>query len=478
MSDDPNEAISGLSALDAPTIDTEGDLRRVHRMARRRTAIVRGAPIAALVIVAATFLVETNRPNALERAGVKVLSGNVAQAAEPPSEAGKAASTLAAFSIDLFKQAASDSPDANTVLSPASIYFTLAMVLLGAKGNTRTQLIKLLHTDETPATLASLNALATTLTAPRKSLGSGTDPDHPAKTLPPRPGAQVSLANSVWIQHGLPVEQPFLNQLSGTFGADAYATDFSARTEASRKAINDWVAKHTDHKITELIARGQLNSLSRMVLANATTFSGRWVTPFSDPTPGTFTTAAGKRVTASMLSTVNATEPSGNAGKGWKSAVIPIIGGAHLVVITPDDPDSWPTFVRSLSANTLAKAAQPELVTNLTMPTFSSATRVDVASALQGLGATDAFNPHKADFGGITRSERLYLGPVQHQARIEVDKNGVEAQAATVAMFFAISAAVGQQHIVLDHPFVYAIMDDTTHAPLFIGQVTDPTQTS
>ena len=55
----------------------------------------------------------------------------------------------------------------------------------------------------------------------------------------------------------------------------------------------------------------------------------------------------------------------------------------------------------------------------------------------------------------------------------EVDENGTKAAAAT-AVVMADATSVQQpeyKYVTLDRPFVYAIVDNTTKLPLFIGAV-------
>ena len=471
---EPDPITRSLQHLEGPPVDVPGDLRRVHRKRRRRGLVTRGVPVVIVVILIVSVLSVTNRPDALERAGVRTLNGNVARAAVPPEDASAATTSLDAFSIDLFRRVASETPDGNVVLSPASVYLTMVMAMLGARGRTRSQMAGVLHNDASPADRRALNALEAGFVGPRPNQKVGpSDPDAPGRTLPAAHGAAVHLANSVWLQRGFAVRQRFLDQLSATFGAPAYAADFATQPEKSRRSLNSWVADHTDGKITDLVRAGQITEMTRMVLANAVTFSGRWTTPFSTHTFLDFTTADGRTVHPDPLITAGL---EGATGDGWRSASIPIVGDAHLLVIKPDRPSDWPRFVRDLTPALLARADRGTERTTLTMPAFTSTTRVGLSSSLAALGMTDAFKPHQADFSGIDGGRDLYVSFVDHQAHVHVDADGIEAQAATATGFKFVSAAIPPPDaLVLDHPFVYAIMDDNTDAPLFIGQVTDPT---
>ena len=86
------------------------------------------------------------------------------------------------------------------------------------------------------------------------------------------------------------------------------------------------------------------------------------------------------------------------------------------------------------------------------------------------------FSP-KADFSGIT-SLPLKISDIQHEAVIEVAEHGVEAAAATAVTFSKGLAPTSQEEpkeINANHPFAFAIVHNSTQAPLFLGVIGDPT---
>ena len=91
------------------------------------------------------------------------------------------------------------------------------------------------------------------------------------------------------------------------------------------------------------------------------------------------------------------------------------------------------------------------------------------------LGITAAFGGD-ADFGGITSAEPLQIGAVAHKAYIDVDERGTEAAAATGVVIRTRAAVRPMQPVtmVVDRPFLFAIVDSTTGLPLFLGQVSHP----
>ncbi len=83
-----------------------------------------------------------------------------------------------------------------------------------------------------------------------------------------------------------------------------------------------------------------------------------------------------------------------------------------------------------------------------------------------------------ADFSGLTvepRRKSLKISEVLHEAFVAVDEQGTEAAAAT-AVVMQRAGAMPQPPVpfVVDRPFLFAIHDVASGAPLFVGRLVDP----
>jgi serpin B len=139
-------------------------------------------------------------------------------------------------------------------------------------------------------------------------------------------------------------------------------------------------------------------------------------------------------------------------------------------------------FTASLTKSTFAAATGASDVI-LNVPKFTLASETfSLATPLQTLGMTDAFDPVKADFKGICTKtpdgKNLYISDVLQKATLDVAENGVEAAAATAVIVATGSIseadAAAPITVTLDRPFVVSILD-ASGAILFLGQIDDPT---
>ena len=70
----------------------------------------------------------------------------------------------------------------------------------------------------------------------------------------------------------------------------------------------------------------------------------------------------------------------------------------------------------------------------------------------------------------------MRIGAIAHKAYIDVDEHGTEAAAATAIVMVGMAAfrAPPPVTMVVDRPFLFAIIDTATGLPVFLGQVSHP----
>jgi serpin B len=81
-----------------------------------------------------------------------------------------------------------------------------------------------------------------------------------------------------------------------------------------------------------------------------------------------------------------------------------------------------------------------------------------------------------ADFSRISSVRPLYVSGIRHRAIIEVNEEGTEAAALTMAQFAMCAPQPGDEPFVFtaDRPFIAAICDNRMSTILFLGVVRDP----
>jgi serpin B len=371
-----------------------------------------------------------------------------------------AAAADAAFAADMYQLLAEDAAD--TVFSPASVASALLMALCGARGRTATELARVLHLE-----------------------GLGGGPDVVASGLGlvsawrgdgPR-SVTLRAPNTVWVQSGLPLRAEFTARLNEAAAIFATA-DFATAPEAARTEINRVIAEQTEGKITGLLPRSAVSRLTRLVLANAVYLKAKWSAPFpAGATSDALFYPDGRDRPGLTVRMMRATAPRAYLrGDGYQAVLLPYRDASlAMAVMLPDGPLAAlrPKVSAVGLGGLLAGAARHQVA--LSLPRFRLEASFDLIPNLRRLGVTEAFKGD-ADFSGITDAEPLRIGAVAHKAYVDVDEQGTEAAAATGVSVTAMAAfrAPPPVTMVVDRPFLFAIIDTATSLPLFLGQVSHP----
>jgi len=198
--------------------------------------------------------------------GLLVVSGFAAKLAAAESVAAPPTLRLAeangAFALDLYAKLKSQK--GNLFFSPYSVATCLRMVNVGARGQTREQLCRILHTAANDLEIEEASGRVL------------------SQLAPDMPRVELRMANGLWAQKGDPFKEEFLGALRRDYAAELQRLDFRGAPAAAAEAINRWAAKQTQGKITSIVNPSQFSPLDALVLANAIYFKADWERQFSE----------------------------------------------------------------------------------------------------------------------------------------------------------------------------------------------------
>lgn len=358
----------------------------------------------------------------------------------------------AGFALDLLRS--SREAGENTLLSPLSVALALGMTSSGAAGDTAQEFAQLFGMDQ-----GALSAYCLALMEDYSDLGGS---------------SQTTLANSLWCDPDLTLEDPFVLTCQNYFGAELFHADL--QDPATVKAVNGWVDKATHGMIPQVVDRFDEEAV--LALVNAIYFKNQFQRPFETPTHEWFIDFHNADGTTS--------QPQGMSNgtrrelylthQGGQGVVLPYDDGKlGLLLMLPEEGTSLTDYLASWDGTTIQTllAGQTEARTALSVPKFKTAWSAGLEDTLQSLGLAGAFDPDMADFDPMGHSENgpLYIGQVIHKTAFELNEKGTEAAAVTAVIMDAATAMPPDDLIVLrfDRPFVYGIVDLDNGAPLFLG---------
>ena len=404
---------------------------------------------ALLLIVAITFFVKNN----FTIQAVNYMDNVKANNVETKVLGSDFERSNADFSIDLFKKSLKSGE--NAMISPTSVYLALAMVANGADKNTLKEFETLL--GKYNLSLSDINKYDYSFQKQLKDIKSG----------------KFSIANSVWYrdESSLVVDKAFLQTNADYFGADVFKADFN-----SPKTVNDinlWVKTNTGGLIDNIVDK--IDSTTMMHIFNTLYFEAKWEQVYDkqDVGNGDFTLANGSKISTKFLNDneIRYLEDAKATGfiKQYENEQF------GFVALLPNKGISAEDYAATLTGDTFTKLIKNQSIQTVytSMPKFKADYDVSLIAPLEAMGLRDAFSD-SANFSKMSNKD-LYISAIQHKTFIQVDELGTKAGAVTkITMDVKSAAPAVVKEVILDRPFVYAIIDNTTSLPIFIGIMNNP----
>ena len=363
------------------------------------------------------------------------------------------------FAFELYSQY--KSKDGNIFFSPYSISSALAMTYEGARGETADEIQTVFHFPKDNSVL-------------RESFLKIYDQINKKDKK-----YQLHTANALWAQKGYPFLEDYFKLVEKYYGGKVTNLDFINETEKSRLIINKWVEEQTNDKIKNLVTRGSVGSLTRLVLTNAIYFKGFWLRQFDkkDTKEEDFVVSPGNAIKVNMMHlTGRGVEFNYAETDKLQILELPYEGEELSMLILLPKENSLESVEGSLNAEKLSelKGLLRKEEVDIYMPKFKFETKYFMAEDLCRMGMPKAFSG-SADFSGMTGKRDLFISQVIHQAFVDVNEEGTEAAAAT-----AVIMKMGLSEIrtfKADHPFIFVIQERETGNILFLGRVVNPAVT-
>lgn len=376
------------------------------------------------------------------------------------------------------------SPD-NIFISPLSAAVALSMTYNGARGQTAVEFGSVLGASQ--LSLEQVNSanlkLASLLNYEDSSL-------------------ILASANAIWMRNDMAFKQPFLDRVQASYQARLTRADFT--NPATRDEINSWVTNETKGRIENLVE--DIPDSAVMYLINALYFKGTWSKKFDSANTrlDTFTLLTGAPKSVQMMNQLSKFPYF--ADSQVQIIKLPYLSSPnrgftqdrlHMYVLLPDSTQNYAEFVQSLSMERwqVWDRSVTEQDGTIMLPRFTLEYKQELNEPLKALGLRLAFSAWEADFRDMWEQARgddvaritgadsnVFVSKVLQKTFVAVDEVGTEAAAATSVEMGVVATAVIEKPepfvMVVDRPFVCAIVDDLTGAILFIGAIVEPMDNS
>ncbi|KRF78944.1 serine protease inhibitor 88Ea isoform X2 [Drosophila virilis] len=373
------------------------------------------------------------------------------------------------FSVAMLDAIRKATPNENVFFSPYSTYHALLLAYFGATGETEQELTKTLRLSWAPSKEAVRSAYRTEKQA--RALR--------AKEMP----LEFSSADRLYFDN----QVKLASCLDSRLHDEIVQLNIRDNAEQTRQQINSWIANVTHDQIKDMLAAGDIDSRTQLVLANAAYFKGQWSSRFNaDKTEqmlfytssenysfvpmmkqkGNFLLNPDERLGAHVLQLPYRTSMKETDEDSDISMVI---------ILPPFNTDALERVLAKLNAETLEAALKEASSREIevSLPKFEFEQRLELVPILREMGINQIFDSN-ASFNDFSTEQSINFGDAKHMAKIKVDEEGSIAAAATVLVSFRSARPIEPTKFECNHPFVFLIYDHKASAILFTGIYRDP----
>uniref|UniRef100_A0A3P8ZBS0 Leukocyte elastase inhibitor n=1 Tax=Esox lucius TaxID=8010 RepID=A0A3P8ZBS0_ESOLU len=369
-----------------------------------------------------------------------------------------------AFSLELYRVLRQNNTG-NIFISPFSISSALAMVYLGARGDTATQMAKALSFNLTKDVHTDFQTLNAVINSPAASY-------------------ILKLANRLYGEETFGFLTDYLESTHKFYHADMKAVNFLGAAEESRAQINSWVELQTENKIKDLLKPGTVSSMTTLALVNAIYFKGNWLNRFDqkETQEMPFKLNQNESKPVQMMHQMKKFPFNYVPDYNLQIVELPYVDEElSMFVLLPeeatDGADPLVKLERELTVDKLDEWTRRENMDTGTdiivhLPKFKLEEEYKLIEPLVALGMKVVFTGGLADLSGMNGKGGLFLSTVVHKAFVEVNEEGTEAAAATAGM--VSFCMLREEHFTADHPFLFFIRHNKTKSILFLGRFSSP----
>ncbi|KAK5868424.1 hypothetical protein PBY51_009442 [Eleginops maclovinus] len=344
----------------------------------------------------------------------------------------------------------------NILISPVVVASSLGMVALGAKSSTASQVKSVLSADNLKD--EHLHAGLSEL------LSDVTD----AKTR----NTTWKINNRLYGPSSVSFADDFVKNSKKHYNYDHSKINLRDKRSAVN-SINEWAAKSTDGKLSEITK--EVPNPDGASIVNAMYFKPHWFETFNDKMVDT----RAFLVTRSFTIGVPMMHRTGlydfhedkenrmfvlNMPLGQKQASLILIMPYHLEplerlekLLTRKQVDTW---ISKLETRAVA----------ISLPKIAMEVSHNLQKNLADLGLTEVVDKAKADLSNISGKKDLYLSNVFHASAMELDVKGNPFDTS----IYGSEKLRNPQLFYVDHPFIFLVKDNKSNSILYIGRVVRP----
>lgn len=367
-----------------------------------------------------------------------------------------------ALAIDILKNLNEKNKTENFIFSPLCISSTLTLAFKGAKGNTATEIEKVLHFEN----VKDYDFGFQTLTSDINKISAA---------------SSMKMVKRLYVDSSFNCTKEFINSTKKPYPSELEVIDIKCRVEEARNQINTSIKDLTDGNVVDVLAEGLLNENTNMLLLGAAYYKGNWLYKFNESE----TKEVDFHVTKTETKPVQMMQLDARLSirtvneQNLMILDIPFAGKQiSMLIIMPksieDDSTGLEKVEKEMTYENYVNWTNPSMMANskvkLSLPKFKIESSHNLKDNLKSLGIKDAFNDEVADFSGMSEKKGLSVSEAIYEAGIEIGEDGSEA-----ADVIRERVLMPKTECNVNRPFLFIVKHNKTQGILFYGRYTGPT---
>ena len=380
------------------------------------------------------------------------------------------------FTFDLYRNLDKYDIWNNFVYSPVSIYIAISMAYLGAQSNTQNEISKpfnfpLNYTDLNTSFSKLMDELSKNKQEERNYL----------------------LLNTLFLQEGFYFLPSFLDTIKSYYSGVFKELDYTKKY--IYKEISNLIYEQTKQQIKDIIKDNDINSYTRLIIANTLYFKANWKYKFNKAKEDLFYLIDGRTVKVKMMYQKNNFRYSENDKVAFLE--LPSVDEQiSMYIVLPKDMSKIEKIEKELNKEELVSLIRSAKKRKLSvyLPYFRFEKTLYLEDILRSkMEIREAFSYSSANFKGITSEKYFHLLNVKQKGVINVNEEGIEVACSTPvimnigstlisayaswAVVFPAPLELSKDDIFkVDRPFIFIIYHNKVGCILFVGKVLNPTK--
>ena len=359
------------------------------------------------------------------------------------------------FAFKLYKELISNDKykDDNLFFSNIGIYNTLLMAYIGAKGDTKAEIGKIIGlTNISDDFLEKTSVLLDILN--KENIKD-----------------KFKLVNLLIGKKGYGFLQDYINKNKKYFGSEFFSVDLEKNIDEAINIINNWVKKRTNNTIEQAINSSMIDDELRLLLMNTVFFDAKWKNPFNSANISYFYETKKKIHKVPLMEKVD--YYSYCKWKGIQVIKMNYVSGEYSMVVFLPKSGKIDKINKYLNGENFGKLFKKlkrvrKKGVEVFFPKFELKREYNMEEILKQMGMVKSFT-QDADFSSISKVEEdFFLSKIFHKTYVNVYEEGTRAAAATYLCW--IGSPRIEKVFRADHPFLYFIVHEKTGIILFMGK--------